>query len=326
MPTLDLLSIGDAMLDVFLSLNEADVRCDLKEDECVLCLPYADKIPVDRVTHVPGAGNASNNAVGASRLGMKTAIYSVLGNDDVATIIANYWKGEGVETTYVVHDDKRPTNYSTVLNYHGERTILLYHEHRDYEFPTNMAKAKWVYLTSMGEGSERIHPQLIEYLDKTKARFVFQPGTFQLRLGMRMLKQLIARAEIVIMNKDEAVALLKNGTKDIPTLLKEFCMVGCTTPIITDGRKGSYAYDGKDVLKMGIMDTPVVERTGCGDAFATALVAGLHYGKSLEEAMRWGTANSASVIETVGPQEGLLTKTKLNAMLRRFKDVQAEKL
>lgn len=326
MPALDLLSIGDAMLDVFLSLNEADVRCDLETDECVLCLSYADKIPVDRVTHVPGAGNASNNAVGASRLGMKTAIYSVLGNDDVAKTIAKYWKNEGVATSHVVFDKKRPTNYSTVLNYHGERTILLYHEHRDYEFPKNAEKTRWVYLTSMGEGSERIHPQLIEYLDRTKARFVFQPGTFQLRLGMRMLKQLIARAEIVIMNTEEAADLLGNGSKDIPMLLKEFHKIGCMTPIITDGRHGSYVFDGKDVLKMGIMDTPVVERTGCGDAFATALMAGLHYGKPLAEAMRWGTANSASVIETIGPQEGLLTKTGLNAMLRRFKDVQAAKL
>jgi len=61
-----------------------------------------------------------------------------------------------------------------------------------------------------------------------------------------------------------------------------------------------------------------VERTGCGDAFATAFVAALHCDKSVEEAMRWGTANSASVLGFVGPQKGLLKHDEMMKFLKRF--------
>jgi len=231
-----------------------------------------------------------------------------------------------VASDWVVRDAHRPTNYSTVLNYRGERTELVYHEKRDYDFPSDAPKAEWVYLTSMGQGSERIHPQLNAYLDRTKAKLVFQPGTFQLRLGMHMLKQMIARTHILFVNKEEAAQLMGDGNKEIPTLLSQFHDAGCAIPVITDGGKGSYAYDDGKVLHMPIIDEPVVERTGAGDAYATAFLAAMHHGKSVADAMRWGTCNSASVIGAIGPQEGLLTRTKLAAMLKRFPDIKPKKI
>jgi sugar/nucleoside kinase (ribokinase family) len=103
-------------------------------------------------------------------------------------------------------------------------------------------------------------------------------------------------------------------------LLKRLKALGCGIVVITDGPKGSYVYDGKRMLKLGIFDVPVIERTGCGDAYATAFVAALHHGKDVAEAMRWGTANSASVISYIGPQQGLLRTAGMKKLLARFKD------
>ncbi len=47
--------------------------------------------------------------------------------------------------------------------------------------------------------------------------------------------------------------------------------------------------------------------TGAGDSFATGTLAGLFHGETLPNAMRWGAANGASVVEYIGPQAGLLT-------------------
>ena len=62
-PVYDVISVGDATLDVFVDLIEASVHCNLRQEECQLCLSYADKIPVEKVQRVIG-GNAANNAVG----------------------------------------------------------------------------------------------------------------------------------------------------------------------------------------------------------------------------------------------------------------------
>lgn len=319
---LDLITIGDSTIDVFLQISEANVRCKLKTDECELCVNYADKIPVESMTRIPGAGNASNNAIGAKRLGMQTAIFSILGNDDVGEVILKYWKKAGLDTRFVRMDKKSGTNYSTVINFRGERTILVYHEKRDYRLPASLPGSKWVYYTSMGKGSEVLHRPLLAYLKKTGARMMFQPGTYQLKLGIEKLTPIIERSEVTIMNKEEAGRLVGNETRSMNELLSRLHAYGCDIAVITDGPKGAYAYDGKRFLELEVFDVPVVERTGCGDAFATGLMAGLHYGETLAEAMRWGTANSAAKLGFIGPQKGLLTLSAIKKMLERFADIQ----
>lgn len=324
---LDIISVGDATLDVFLQVDQAEaaLKCELRTELCQICFDYADKIPIESVVKIPGAGNASNNAVGSSRLGMRTALFSILGADDVGKSIYAHWRKEKISTEFVRFDKKRGTNYSTVLNYGGERTILVFHEKRDYAFPA-LPKAKWIYWTSLGKGSEKMHGKLIDYVKRTGTKLCFQPGTFQLKLGTDKLRPLIAASEVTVMNKEEAERLVGNGAKAIPALLKRLHDIGCHVAVITDGPKGSYAYDGKRFLKMAIMDVPVVERTGCGDSFATAFVAALDAGKDVAEAMRWGTANSASVISYIGPQKGLLKTSEMRRMLKRFARVCAEEI
>lgn len=46
---LDLLSIGDASLDVFLTPVESETFCRLDTKECFISFSYGDKIPVKRM-------------------------------------------------------------------------------------------------------------------------------------------------------------------------------------------------------------------------------------------------------------------------------------
>lgn len=322
----DIISIGDATLDVFLQISDVDanVKCTLKNEECQICFDYADKIPVEGIVKVPGSGNASNNAVGSARLGLNTAIFSILGSDDVGKGISKHWKKENVDTKFVHFDKKRGTNYSTVINYRGERTILVYHEKRDYKFPKSLPAAKWIYYTSLGRGSEVLHKPLLAYLKKTGAKFCFQPGTFQIKLGLNELRPLIKLSEVAIMNKEEAERIVGDSAKSVKVLLKRLATIGCKIGVITDGPNGSYSFDGKTTRRLGIFEVPVVERTGCGDAYATAFVAALNYGLGIDEAMRWGTANSASVLGFIGPQAGLLKVPALHRIIDKFANVPVE--
>ena len=66
--------------------------------------------------------------------------------------------------------------------------------------------------------------------------------------------------------------------------------------------------------------------TGAGDAYATGTLAGLIHGKPLEEAMRWGAANSASVVEQMGSTPGLLSLNKMEEMLKEHKKITAKEV
>ena len=66
--------------------------------------------------------------------------------------------------------------------------------------------------------------------------------------------------------------------------------------------------------------------TGAGDAYATGLIAGLFYGKELPEAMRWGAANGAAVVEKIGPQAGLLALNQMQERLRQNPKIIANEI
>ena len=57
-----ILSIGEATLDCFVFLKDAEVRCQLHQANCMLCIHYADKILADKLVFAVG-GNAANTAV-----------------------------------------------------------------------------------------------------------------------------------------------------------------------------------------------------------------------------------------------------------------------
>ncbi len=311
----DLISIGDPTIDTFLLVDDVEVKKINGQLKAII--NWGDKLPVQNFYRTV-AGNAANNAVGSSRLGLKTAFYTVLAHDAGGREITHKMKKERVSTDYIVIDDKHPTNASTVLSHKGERTIFVYHEHRKYKLP-KLAPAGWVYLTSLGVGFEKIYHDLAKYLDKNKAKLAFNPGTFQLRKGPKFNKLMLERTEVLSVNKEEAQGWVGNS-EDIELLAKKLQKLGPKIVVITDGTNGAYTYSKEGYYYIPEFPGPRIEATGAGDGFTTAYVAALAYGKSNKEALQWGPINAGSVVQKIGPQEGLLTQKQLLALLSKNKN------
>lgn len=319
MNPLDLIAVGDATKDVFVEVNEATVNCTINTETCVLCLNYAEKIPVKGVTQVAAAGNAANAAVGTSRLGHRAALCAILGDDREGVDLVEALREDNVDTRLLKFDKKHGTNYSTVLNYQGERTILVYHQPRTYVFPARVPESKWVYYTSIGKGHERMEKQMLACLAKRpQTKLLYNPGTHQLRRGLDAIKPVIKRSEVFIVNKEEAEYLLQDGERPVPNLLVTLRRLGAKTAIITDGPQGSWAAEDGHMWHVPMFPGEAIERTGAGDSFATGVANALMRGEDIPEAMRWGTANAQSVVRQIGPQKGLLTSAGMKAALKRF--------
>ena len=318
----DLISIGDSVIDTFIPLTDAEVKLD--NGERVLCLRYGDKIPVGDST-ILVAGNAANNAVGSARLKLNTAIYVNVGADHDGLRIKDKLRDEGVDTRYVVKNDNLPSNHHIVLNFKGERTILIHHQPWKYSLP-DLDKTKWVYFTSLSPTfvDSNLIEQLTEYLERTGANLLYNPGTFQIKAGIKKNPRLLSLTKLFIVNLEEAKIILgHNEGEDIPIkkLLKGISDLGSQMTVITDGEKGSFGYDGEKFYHLGIFPAKLVEMTGSGDGFATGVLAGLFHGKDLAEAMRWGAANGASVVEQIGPQAGLLTYNQMQERLKENRKI-----
>ncbi len=318
---LDLLSIGDASLDVFMTPTETETLCRLDTKESLIAFSYGDKIPVNNF-EISIGGNAANNATGTKRLGVNSAVVLTLGDDDIGVKIIEKLRKEGVDTTYVIQQPATISNYSTIINFAGERTIFTYKAPRSYEFPVQLPRTPWVYLTSMGDSFRPFYNHLADWLKKNgDVKLAFNPGSRQLRAANDSLKEVMAFSYIVYVNRKEAEMLtgLKETKGKEKELLQALSALGPKVPIITDGANGSFAFDGTRFVKAGVLPVDAYERTGAGDGFGAGCVAALIKGKDLGEALLWGTLNSASVIGYIGSQKGLLKEEEMPQWLERAK-------
>lgn len=318
---MDLLSIGDVNLDAFVNPSESEALCNIDTKECLIAFSYADKIPVKSLDFSVG-GNAANNAVGASRLGLKAGLVLTLGDDSIGGQILDRLKKENVDLTYVIQQPSTSSNFNVVLTYSGERTIFTYHAPRSYEFPVQLPKSPWVYLTSMGESFMPFYNHMSDWLIKNpESKLAFNPGSWQLRSGVEGIGKIMKLTHTIFVNKQEAERLTGHEAKDQVTkeLLTALSNLGPKISVITDGGNGAYAFDGSRYLKCPPLPIDAYERTGAGDAFGSGFLSAEVKQKTLEECLIWGTVNSASVIGYIGAQKGLLSEQDIDIWVDRFK-------
>jgi ribokinase len=320
----DIITIGDTTTDIFLEIDENSPLCKVDKKKLELKLKYKSKIPVKSMHRVIGGGNASNHAVGASRLGLRTAIYTMLGDDDAGDAVCHKYRREKISNKYLKIDSKHGTNLATVIDYAGDRTILSYHAKRKYKLP-KFEKTKWIYFSSISGNHKEFNDELISYVKRNKIKLGFNPGSKQMALGVAKLKPIFAVCEVVFVNLQEAQRLTKK-TKNVKLLLKEMKKYGSKLVVITDGENGSYSYDGDVVYKIGKAKFNFVESTGSGDAYASGFVSALINKKKVPEAMKWGAINAGSVLSEIGSQKGLLTKNKLKGLLKEQKTLEAKSI
>jgi sugar/nucleoside kinase (ribokinase family) len=321
-------SLGDSCQDIFLMLepDQAELHCTIKPDDCQISFHYADKIPIATKLDAVG-GNAANAAVSFAKLGLKTALYTHVAEDRPGVRIRDELKLHGVAEDFIVVDQKSETNYNTVISYKGERTIFSYHQHRQYHLP-QLGNVPWVYLTSMKNGFETMLPDLLQVSRQHGTKIAYQPGSYQLKLGAKAVRELLENTSILFLNREEAEGFLEvSGSPSFSELLSGLQKLGPQMVVVTDGSNGTAAADGHEQYYMPVLaDVEKKEATGAGDAFASATAAGLMSGLRLREALRWGQLQAAGVIQQVGAQAGLLTKSQLDEGLLKHPNLVAVNL
>lgn len=310
----DLITVGDSTIDTFIKIHDASVECDINHEECKLCVRYGDKIPVEAIARAV-AGNAANVASATAKLGLSVATYTHVGGDSEGQLIKKTLESAGVDCQYVDEDKTKESNTSVIVGFQGERTAFVYHQPWFYHLP-NLKNAKWVYFTSVSESfiDSNIVDEVAHYVDKSKAKLAFAPGTFQIKANIKRYPKTLERCELLACNVEEAKKILEiemTEQVDIHDLLSKLHLLGPKIILITDGEEGSYASNGSKVLKAGVFPVQIVEKTGAGDAYTAAFISALILEQSLEEAMIWGTINSANVLKHIGPQNGQMKKEEL---------------
>lgn len=308
MEAFDVISVGDALVDAFLTIKDASSHMTLDQAGGSLCVGYGKKIPVDDCQFLLG-GNACNVSVGVARLGLKSALCAEIGDDEFSLKILNGLKKEVVAQDLIIQGKERSSSFAIGINFRGERTLFVDHVTREHNFSFANVSAKWMYLTSIGDYFERAYESSVDFCVKNNVSLAFSPGTKQLGKGPFYNQSILQKTKLLFVNKEEAKRILNAKTDDVNELLVALKKLGPAVVSITDGDNGSYAIDEQgDRYELGLASGEAVERTGAGDAYASGFLSAYIKGQKVPDAMRWGSVNAASVIGMVGAQPGLLTE------------------
>lgn len=326
----DILTVGTATVDIFL---KTEILPNKSEGEGKLCFSLGDKIGAS--SEIFSGGGATNAAVSFARLGFKTSSFFRIGSDLFGQFILKDLEKENI-ISYPVKMEKEGTDRSLILiSKNGSRVILVSHSKNTFfsknSFSENGFRPAWAYL-SPGNFPFPFLLSLSEELRKKGTKLAINPSKNLLSLGSKKLKPLFQKMSVVILNREEASLLTGIPYGNERDIFKKFDTLIGGLAVMTDGKKGVSVSDGKTFWRSGIFKNKKIEdRTGAGDAFGSGFVAGLVRSKercqkgicgkeNIEFAIRLGSANATSVVESLGAKSGLLTFKEFNSS--RFKNLK----
>ena len=318
---LDVVCVGDAIIDVFLNISKDNPHFGLDEKNNKLEISFGEKINVESYTLDVG-GNAANTCVGLAKLGLSTAILAEIGKDEFAEKILNKFKNENINSEHVILTNDQKTSFSVGINYNGERTLFVEHVQRKHEFNFENLSTKLIYLTSLGKEWEKAYQDTLSFVEKNGVKLAFNPGTLQIEDRGKFLNEIIEKTDYMFLNKEEAELILygkeleissdKGNDNIIKKLLFGIKSIGAKNVIITDSINGSYVFDeSNNLYKSPIIKVDVLEKTGAGDGFTAGFLGAILNNLTISDACIWGTINASSVITQIGAQKGLLSKPML---------------
>lgn len=306
----DIVAIGSTTRDVFLT---ADGFKQVKTSEFTtgegMCFGLGSKVEIKKIVTASGGGGA-NAAVTFARQGLKTACIGVVGDDFNGHVLLDELKREGIDTQfYGIHSEDH-TAYSTILvSENGERTILSYKgegQHFDADkIPFDRMTAKWLYLDSLG-GHYDVLEKAVAWAVKNGVKLAANPGGKELAHGLEKLRPLWKHFSYIGMNQEEAAELTGIPYEKKDEIFKVMDEVIEGIFIMSRGPQGVEVSDGKNIYSAGIPESPVIERTGAGDAFHSGFLSEYIRSGDIKHAIRFGTANSTSVVTKFGAVEGIL--------------------
>ena len=259
---------------------------------------------------IQGGGPVPNVMIGLSRLGFKSSLIAVIGDDIFGQLTLSELKCEKVDSSQIII--KRKTSAVAagfVEEGSGRRTLVLerqlFVEPKDIKLK-NLRVPRIIHLDGRDMAATL---KLARWAKKVGALVSFDIGSMR-----NDVSAVFEYVDHLVVADSYAFGFTKttNARAAISKLMK-FCPV---TIVVTAGTNGSTGCENGRVFGHPAYKVKNVDTTGAGDAFHTGYLFGLLKEKDLKDRLRLGAAVAAIKCTIAGSRAGLPHVKKLNNFLK----------
>jgi sugar/nucleoside kinase (ribokinase family) len=265
---------------------------------------------LDEIRATP-AGTAGGTAVDLARLGARVVAVGAIGTDLAGDFVVNSLASQGVDPSSLRRKADVQTS-CTMLPIHPDGSRPAWHVPGanstfeigdiDWDVVDRAAAIHLGGLTALpaldGEPAGRLLARAREHGALTTADF----------LGVRgedvqsLLAPVLPNVDIFMPNEGEALAVA--GDADCVTAARRLRDLGARCVIVKRGPDGCLIVDEDGERTLPAHDAPVVDTTGCGDAFCAGVIVARLAGWSIDHAAELGCATGALNMRSLGSDAG----------------------
>jgi sugar/nucleoside kinase (ribokinase family) len=311
---LDVLAIGDAVVDVIATADDAFLEKErlVKGSMQVLDADGATRLYAQmRQARETSGGSAANTMAGVAALGGRAGFVGQVAADQLGEIFTHDIRALGVEFLTPAKDGGEPTGRCLILvTPDAQRTMNTFRgaAHQlsaDALDAEQIRTAAILYLEAYlwrSPGPRRAMEQAMAIAHEAGRKVAFTLSDIACIAPHRdeMMAMLGAGAiDLLFANENEIRELAELADRDaaIAALQDKVPLI-----VVTCGSEGALAVERgrKASVPIARIGTGVVDTTGAGDLFAAGFLVGQARGRGLEESLRIGSIAAAEVISHFG--------------------------
>lgn len=256
-------------------------------------------------------GTTANSVVGGSRLGLKCALVTRVGDDELGRFVVGFLADEGVETRYARLDRKHRTGIVFAEVYPGKDSkFVFYRENAADLFVSKsdigkslISQSRLLLVTGTGLSGEpsfatTIHAaRTARHLGRTVVfNLDWRPSLWSLAKSRRVSRygRMMEISDMTIGNEGEYLAA--TGKTSLEEAVGAIQKMGVRDLIVTRGQKGSTIIAEGRSQDVAGFSVPLLKGLGGGDGFIAGFLFGYLNGWSLGKAAKFGNAVGAIVV------------------------------
>ena len=279
-------------------------------------IPPGQNISILEEIRITVAGTAGGTTVDLAKLGMDVYALGAVGTDELGDFVINTLKKYGVHTEGMVRKSGVQTSATILpIRPNGERPALhvlganaeLTEKDVDLDLVASM---DYIHIGGTplvpkldGEPMSRIFKHAREHGVVTTYDVLAMPRPDMLKLVATSLPWV----DYWMPGFEEAVMM--SGLQERAEVIRFFLDKGAKHTIFKMGAEGSSAAWMENgtlkEIRVPALEVPVVDSTGCGDAYCAGFITGLSLGWDIPKACELGTAAGGLVIQGLGSDAGI---------------------